>query len=131
MQALAPQPGLLAFSRARGALLRGHCRKLARVPGPGRCRVSQQAGRPAVGLGGRMPLQDRAKVGGGWGRVLAGGWVKWLIMIPKALRQTQDERRGGSVVSFAFSRARGALLQCYSRETIIKTPTLNWNLLLK
>jgi len=39
-----------------------------------------------------MPLQDRAKVGGGWGRVLAGGWVQWLVMLPKVLRQAQDER---------------------------------------
>jgi len=38
--------------------------------GADRYRVSQQAGMPAVGLGGRMPLQDRAKVGDGWGRVL-------------------------------------------------------------
>ena len=71
---------------------------------------------PAVGLGGRRPLQDRAKVGGGWGRVLAGRWVGvvvwfsargpstgsgrtegsvwWLVVLPKALRQAQDERRG-------------------------------------
>jgi len=44
---------------------------------------------PAVGLGGRRPLQDRAKVGGGWGRVLARGWVMRLVMIPKTLRQAQ------------------------------------------
>jgi len=41
--------------------------------GTDRCRVSQQAGTPAVGLGGRKPLQVQTKVSGGWGRVLAGG----------------------------------------------------------
>jgi len=66
---------------------------------------------PAVGLGGRRPLQDRAKVGGGWGRVLARGWVMRLVMIPKTLRQAQGERGVGSVVCFAFCRARGALLR--------------------
>ena len=45
--------------------------------GADRYRLSQQAGMPAVGLGGGMPLQDRAKVGGGWGRVLAGGLAGW------------------------------------------------------
>jgi len=60
---------------------------------------------PAVGLGGRRPLQDRAKVGGGWGRVLARGWVMRLVMIPKTLRQAQGERGWGAV--FFFVPCRG------------------------
>ena len=53
---------------------------------------------------------------GKWGWVLAGSWVEWLVMLPKVLRQAQDERGVGSVVWFAFCRARGALLQGSSRE---------------
>ena len=45
-----------------------------------------------------MPLQVRAKVGGGWGRVLAGGWVKWLVILSKVLRKAQGELGRGSVV---------------------------------
>jgi len=50
---------------------------------------------PAVGLGGGMPLQDRAKVGTG----RAGFWlgVSWV-------------EKSGSVVRLASCRARGALL---------------------
>ena len=53
---------------------------------------------------------------GKWGWVLAGSWVEWLVMLPKVLRQAQDERGVGSVVWFAFCRAGGALLQGSSRE---------------
>ena len=109
------------------------CRNAHKRSGTSRYRVSQQAGMPAAGLGGRRPLQDRAKVGGGWGRVLAESWVMRLVMLPRSFDRLRtnggwvgfggwwhfDRLRanGGcvSVVWFAFCRARGALLhgQCH------------------
>ena len=72
-----------AFCRARGALLHGQCHKLTVWPGTGRYRLSQQARMPAVRLGGRRPLQDRVKVGTGWGRISAGSWVGVVGYAPR------------------------------------------------
>jgi len=77
--------------------------------GTGRCRVSQQAGMPAVGLGGRRPLRARAKVGGGWGRVLTGNQTQ------RSSTQRGVRRLGRTcgvwICGVASCRARGALLR--------------------
>ena len=76
--------GVPSYEELAAILRLGNCldthRDNQKSSGADRYRVSQQAGMPAVGIGGRMPLQDRAKVGGGWWRVLAlvefDAWVR-------------------------------------------------------